>query len=454
MSTISSQRDARPLSIGVLAALSAPQVPLAALYFPVFVYLAPFYAKERGLDLAAIGAVFVFARLVDAISDPLVGWASDRWRTRFGRRKLWLALSTPLVCISVWMAMAPPPEVSLGYVALWITALTLSWTLALTPYFAWSLETSTDYSGRARVSTWRETGFLLGTFAAAALYANYDGGEHGLYAIAVAVVLTMPLCAVAALLFAPEPKDRSRKTAAPLDWRAGVRAMRANGPFLRLMACHAINSAANALPAALFLLFATSVLGAGDGGAGLLLTLYFVAAIVAAPFWNWASRRWSKHRVWATALAFNALAFWPALTLGDGDLVAFAVISLLTGLAFSADVILPPAILADVVDVDTAETGRQRTGVYMAVWLVVLKAASAFAAGGGLIALDLVGFDATAKENDASALLALALLYAGLPVALKLISVGLIWTFPLDAAAQLDLRRQIEDRDQREAAAP
>ncbi len=444
MRTLSSSNGARPLSSGVLAALSLPQIPLAALYFPVFVYLAPFYAEERGLDLAALGLILILARLVDAVSDPLVGLLSDRWRTRFGRRKIWLALSTPFVCVSVWMAMAPPEEVSLLYVAVWITALTLSWTFALTPYFAWSAEIATDYGGRARVAAWRESGFLIGTFAAAALYAQFGGGEAGLEAIAVAVLVALPIAALAALRFAPEPEDRTRAASEPLAWREGLAAMAANKPFLRLMASHALNSASNGLPAALFLLFAGWALGADDGEAGLLLALYFVTAIAAAPAWSWAARRWSKHRAWGAAMIYSAAVFGAVFFLGEGDLLAFAVISALTGLAFGADVILPPAIQADVVDVDTAATGRQRTGVYMAVWSVVMKAASALAAGGGLIALDLVGFDADAETNDASAIFAIVVLYAGAPIVLKLLAVALIWRFPLDRAAQQDLERRID----------
>ena len=96
------------ISTLTLLAYAAPKAPLAALYFPVFVYLAPFYAEERGISLETLGIIFIAARLLDAVTDPVMGALSDRWRTRFGRRRLWLAVSAPLVCASVWMAMVPP----------------------------------------------------------------------------------------------------------------------------------------------------------------------------------------------------------------------------------------------------------------------------------------------------------------------------------------------------------
>jgi GPH family glycoside/pentoside/hexuronide:cation symporter len=115
----------------------------------------------------------------------------------------------------------------------------------------------------------------------------------------------------------------------------------------------------------------------------------------------------------------------------------------LTGLALGADLALPPAIQADVVDHDTAATGEQRTGLFFALWSVATKAALALAGGAALIALDLAGF-APGGENDAAALTALALLYAAAPVVLKLAAVAMMWRFPIDREEQARLRARIE----------
>ena len=129
--------------------------------------------------------------------------------------------------------------------------------------------------------------------------------------------------------------------------------------------------------------------------------------------------------------------------LGPGDVTGFAAICVLTGFALSADLSLPAAIQADVVDVDTADSGAQRTGLFFALWSVATKAALALSGGAALIALDLAGFQAGA-DNDATALAALTGLYALAPVALKLVAVALMWNFPLDRAAHDALRARIE----------
>ena len=82
------------------AAYAAPALPLATLYFPIYIYLTPFYTAERGVSLAALDELFIAVRLMDAFTDPLMGWVSDRTKNRFGRRKLWIGVAVPLIDIS------------------------------------------------------------------------------------------------------------------------------------------------------------------------------------------------------------------------------------------------------------------------------------------------------------------------------------------------------------------
>jgi Na+/melibiose symporter-like transporter len=220
----------------------------------------------------------------------------------------------------------------------------------------------------------------------------------------------------------------------------GWRAMRANAPFRRLILAWFVNGAANGLPVTLFLFFVSHRLAAPEQ-AGPLLLIYFVAAIAGVPFWSWAARRLSKHRVWAWAMLYACVVFAFALLLGEGDVLAFGAICVLTGLALGADLSLPPSIQADVVETDTIRTGAARAGLFFAIWQVATKAALALSSGIALILLGWAGFDAQAERNDAVALDTLALLYAGAPILLKLIAVGLMWRFPLDRAALEALRR-------------
>jgi glycoside/pentoside/hexuronide:cation symporter, GPH family len=99
---------------------------------------------------------------------------------------------------------------------------------------------------------------------------------------------------------------------------------------------------------------------------------------------------------------------------------------------------------ADVVDVDTAEGGGQRTGLYFAIWSVATKLALALAPALAFPLLDAAGFAAGTDATQGHTML--ALLYAGVPVVFKLAAAYLIWSFPLDAAAQTQLRARIAER--------
>jgi len=118
-----------------------------------------------------------------------------------------------------------------------------------------------------------------------------------------------------------------------------------------------------------------------------------------------------------------------------------------TGLILGADLIIPSSIQADVIDVDTANTGEQRSGVYFAAWSVATQLSLAGAVGLAFPVLDWAGFDAVnsgALPNSADGLLTLAVLYGWVPVALKLIAISLMWTFPLNQAEQEALKAKIE----------
>ncbi|MEL6478505.1 MAG: MFS transporter [Pseudomonadota bacterium] len=422
-----------PLS---LIAYALPAVFLAAVYLPLFSYVTPFYVAERGVDLATIGVAWIVIRLFDAVSDPLVGWLSDRTRVRFGRRRFWLGLSVPVILLGTWQAFVPPEGAGLGHAVFWLFILTLGWTMAQTPYAAWGAEIADDYDGRTRVTSWREGFVLVGTLVATLVYFGAGAGGQGLEALALVVAVGLPL--VVMLAFAGM-REGSPAAPAELSIREGWQAMRENAPFLRVLLAWFVNGAANGIPVTLFLFFVADVLrgegvlleGAGLEVAAASLLSYFAAAILGVPLWSALARRIGKHRAWGVAMLWASAVFGWALTLGPGDFQSFLAISVLTGLAFGADLALPPAIQADVVELDTRRTGARRAGLFFAIWQVATKASLALSSGLALIALGWAGFEA-GGENSAAALQTLSILYAGVPIVLKLIAVALMWRFPLD----------------------
>ena len=97
-----------------ILAYSLPSLPLAALYFGLYVLLGEFYSTEFGLSLSAIGLIFIVVRLFDAFSDPVMGYISDNFSTRFGRRRPWVLLGGLIFIYSVWMLFVPDSQTNIG----------------------------------------------------------------------------------------------------------------------------------------------------------------------------------------------------------------------------------------------------------------------------------------------------------------------------------------------------
>jgi Na+/melibiose symporter-like transporter len=239
----------------------------------------------------------------------------------------------------------------------------------------------------------------------------------------------------------PEPPQPKRKTR--LGFKRSMVILRRNAPFRRLIAAFFLNGLANAFPATLFLLFAGRILGADPKTTGILLLCYFATAVVGLPLWLHLAKKYGKHHVWCGAMLAACLIFLPAFFLGAGDTIAFGLICVLSGFMLGADLALPPAIQADVIDTDTAKSGENRAGLYLALWSLVTKLTTALAVGLAFPLLEGAGFEATAFQQPSAALWMLAGLYALLPVALKIAAIKIMWDFPLDAAKQTALRTKI-----------
>lgn len=430
-----------------LAGYAAPALPLAMLTLPVYVVLPPHYAGTLGLGLGTVGAVLLLARLWDAVSDPLVGFLSDRIPTPFGRRRPWIALGLPVTLLGVWQLMLPPEGADAWHLGVWSAVLYTGWTLMVVPLTAWGAELSDDYHERTRISGAREGAVVLGTMAALALPAALGAGGAGeegrtLAIIGWATVILLPLSLVSLMYAVPE---RPAEASPPIGFRRGVAVLAGNGPFRRLVAAYLLNGVANGLPATLFLPFVGQGLGAG-GQAGILLSVYFACGVGAVPLWIGLSRRFGKHRTWSAAMVAACLAFAPVPLLGPGDFWPFLAICVFTGLMLGADLVLPTAMQADVVDIDRMRTGgARRTGLYFALWSLATKLSTALAVGLAFPLLEAVGFR-TEGPNDATPLAVLALTYSALPIAFKLGAVALLWSYPLDEARQAAIRRRIERR--------
>ncbi|MDX5361635.1 MAG: MFS transporter [Alphaproteobacteria bacterium] len=431
-----------PATWGRALAYGLPGLPLAALLLPLYVYLPSFYAEDMGLGLAAVGTVLLVARLWDMGTDPVVGYFSDHIRTRFGRRRLLMAAGAPVLLVSTWALFVPPEGAGPLYLLVTSMGAYLGLTLVLLPFSAWGAELSNDYDGRTSLAAGREgftlAGTLIGVGVPAAL--GLTGGD-ALELIALGLLIVLPACLFVTFIAVPEPPAH-RQTLPPLS--QGVRVLARNRPFVKLLVAYVLNGCANGLPATLFLLYVKHVLQVPDMS-GLLLLIYFGCGAASVPLWVWISKRTGKKPAWIGSMIWAAVIFAFVPLLGPGDVGWYIAIVVATGIGLGADLALPASMQADVIDLDRVETGTERAGLYFSLWGMATKLALALAVGIAFPLLDLAGFAPEAEANGPQALTALALLYAFGPSLLKLAAVAVIWTYPIDAAAQAEIRARLAD---------
>lgn len=449
-----------------------PAMAAAIPTIPAYILLPGFYADTLGVGLMVTGMVLFAVRLIDMVTDPLVGWLSDISQ----RRKIWVAIGAMIAGVGMWKLFSPPDHPDAVYLFVWATILFLGWTLFQVPYLAWGAEISCDYRTRTRVTGFREGAGLLGILVAGGvpvlLGLNEPKTQISLIA-GIAIAIGIPAI-IGLVLFVPDTRSEAAKyrqkkialATSPLgdrrkrtfwtQWRDGWRTLGQNRLFVRLLVAWLINGLANGLPAVCFPLFVRYGLGLDREAQNILILIYFVCAVIAIPGWGALAVRVGKHRAWCLAMCGAIAAFVFVPLLGSGQMAGFAVICAVTGAALGADLALPPAIQADVDDWDQYRFSKGRTGLLFALWNMANKLALALAAGIALPILAWAGLQtggalaemtANSVEPVAGATRwVLILIYAVIPVVLKSIAVGSMWGFPLDARHQTAISRRLTYR--------
>lgn len=397
-----------------LARYSLFAAPLAMAALPIYVHVPKLYA-ELGLSLGALGLLLLALRFGDALIDPLLGQWIDRLPTRFA------AIGAGAITLAIGMLALLHPSAS--PVSLWIwlaTSLVLvyfGFSLATIAYGAWGAELPPDASARTRLTATREAVGLLGVLVAAALptalAADGAGSASGLARFSWLFVVVL-LVALSALW-------RLREARVAGDHAAPLSSVLKDRQFLALLVVFALNGIASAIPATLLLFFVDDVLRAKDWEPVFLVS-YFLAGALAMPLWVSLASRVGKVRAWGVGMILAVAAFCWAASFGAGDRVAFLVVCIASGVALGADLALPPALLADVID---RQNARERTGSYFGIWTFATKANLALAAGLALPVVSAFGYRA---GEPTSSVMALTLAYTVLPCILKLCALALLWT--------------------------
>ncbi|MAI16982.1 MAG: MFS transporter, partial [Gammaproteobacteria bacterium] len=117
------------ISKPILGSYAAVALPAGAMAMPIAVYLPPLYGESLGLSLATVGLVFTLARIWDVITDPIMGVAIDKYGSRWGQYKHWIAVAIPILMLAVYMVFLPSEDsASALYLGGWLLVLYVGYT--------------------------------------------------------------------------------------------------------------------------------------------------------------------------------------------------------------------------------------------------------------------------------------------------------------------------------------
>lgn len=395
-------------------------LPLAFAGLPVYLHAPDFYATSFGLSLAALGGVLLGLRVIDAVQDPLIGVLSDR----FAHRRKAILLAGAFLLMAGFAGLFNPPALAgssgggmLAWFALNVFVCTTGFSVVTINYQALGGLWRASAAGRTRITATREALGLVGILAASVLpsvLANRYDAAAAFQAVTLVLAVLLAAGGMAFLRwFAAAPLSQSATPPQPGALRDILRSRWGR----RFYGIFFVSNFASAIPAVLVLFYIRDRLDAAEW-TGLFLLVYFLSGAASMPVWQAVSARVGKAKAWGISMVVAVATFVWAFTLGPGDIVAFAIVCVLSGAALGADLALPPAMVADRI----AATGDQhRAASYFSASAFFAKASLALATGLALPLLDALGY-IPGVTAVAGAAVSLSAVYALAPCTIKIVS--------------------------------
>jgi len=207
-------------SIFTLISFSLPFFWISMLMMPLLSVLPGYYAKHSTISMAAIGTALLIGRLFDALTDPTIGYLSDKINTPFGHRKPWMLLGSFGMIIPVYLLFTPSPDAGFYYFLTWLLLVYFMMTIQLVPYNAWGMELSSDYRERSKIFSFYQIGgqlgnmvFMLFPLIMFPIFKTSEYNAEVLKAIGITIAATLPLFTLLTITTVPKGEYTSKKTA-------------------------------------------------------------------------------------------------------------------------------------------------------------------------------------------------------------------------------------------------
>ncbi|VGO12540.1 Melibiose carrier protein [Pontiella desulfatans] len=425
----------------------------------------PFFNVALNVAPSLLGIAVMLFRIWDAITDPIMGWISDRTQSRFGRRRPYIvcgAIAGGVLFALMWWC---PRGMGTTFYFTWYMVVSILFYTAFTvfgvPYVALGYELSPDYHERTRIMSFRTwfqsiAGFCIQWLFWLTQRDCFDDTVDGMRWVGIGFGALMIIMGITPGIFLKE----RRLTSAELDANHSKKGLRSVlsvfkvKPFVYLLGA-LVTAVAGMFLVIIFGFYinvyyifggdmkaASTVLGAGG-------TVYHVICMASIPLIAWTSTRLGKKAALQIflflAILGNAVKWW-VFTPGNPWLQLIATVLIAPGL--SAVWTLLASMTADVTDLDELENGTRREGAFGAFygWTMKLGFAICFFVAG--LILEWTGFDAAlGGAQSPDTLKSMLWLYAVVPVVGLAGTMLCVWRFPITENVAREVRKKLDARN-------
>jgi GPH family glycoside/pentoside/hexuronide:cation symporter len=403
-------------------------------YFVVGFFFLYYLTDIVGLDPYLAGLAFFIGKLWDGVNDPLMGILSDRTRSKYGRKRVFIlfgAIPFGLSFILLWMIpLAAPVWAQFVLAILAMTLYATLYTVVVVPYMALVPVVSDDYDERTQITGIRASLSTFGTIlggATALLISSFTDELVGLRVITVTfgVFTTMMLIIAAQSVKNYEDGLSDENAIMEYSWKQYFSILKDKNLQV-LLGLKFLGAIATGTLSASLPYYAEHILG-DQGKSTIGLAIYVTVSALFIPLWNRLSQRNDKRQLLLIGTISTALVLLLIGFFVDADtLPLFYVGCVFLGIAMSSYLLIPYSLVPDLVDVYEYQTGERHESVFFGLWMTVHQLGISFAGLIFGISLGGFGYDGNAAVQTASALTAVKIGFGILPGFFFILAAGVL----------------------------